>query len=157
MNRRAGAPEQVTDLKAHIGFWMRFVSNHVSHAFAHKLTESGVTVAEWVLLREIYARGDLSPSKLADLTGMTRGGASKLIDRLVLKKLIAREGRSDDRRFQDVSLTAAGARLVPALAALADQNDHEFFSELTAQERESLLAILKKLVKIHDLHKLPIQ
>lgn len=157
MNRRAGVLEEVSDLKGHIGFWMRSVSNHVSHAFARKLLKSGVTVADWVVLREMYSRGDVSPSKLADLTGMTRGGASKLIDRLVQKKLIMREMRSDDRRFQDVSLTATGARLVPALGALADQNDHEFFAELTAQERESLLAILKKLVKTHNLHKLPIQ
>ena len=134
---------------------MRFVSNHVSQAFARKLVKSGVTVAEWVILREIYGREDMSPSKVADLTGMTRGAASKLIDRLVNKNLIRREERADDRRFQDIGLTAAGAKLVPSLGALADRNDHELFSALTAPERQTLLGILKKLVQAHDLHKLP--
>jgi DNA-binding MarR family transcriptional regulator len=157
MTRATRAWETVSDLKAHIGFWMRFVSNHVSHAFARKLLKSGVTVAEWVVLREMYGRNNISPSTLADLTGMTRGAASKLIDRLVDKKLITREERSDDRRFQDICLTSAGIKLVPDLASLADRNDREFFAPLSVAERETLLVILKKLVQAHDLHKLPTQ
>ena len=155
MSNSGPASEPVSDLKAHIGFWMRFVSNHVSHAFARKLLKSGVTVAEWVVLRELYARDHLQPAKLAELIGMTRGAASKLIDRLVEKKLISRTERTDDRRFQDISLTAAGTRVVPSLGAMADRNDHEFFAPLTKAERDALLAILKKLVYAHNLHKLP--
>ncbi len=154
---RAAAPGPVRDLQDHIGFWMRFVSNRVSHAFSRKLQKSGVTVAEWVVLREMYDRGDTAPSKVADLTRMTRGAASKLIDRLVEKRLIARKERSDDRRYQDIRLTDAGTQLVPALATLADCNDHEFFAPLTAGERRELLAILKKLVQAHKLHKVPTQ
>ncbi|MGA7803797.1 MarR family winged helix-turn-helix transcriptional regulator [Bradyrhizobium sp.] len=157
MNKSKAASEPVSDLKSHVGFWMRFVSNHVSQAFARKLVKSGVTVAEWVVLREMYGRDEMSPSKVADLTGMTRGAASKLIDRLVDKNLIHREERADDRRYQDIGLTAAGVRLVPSLAALADSNDQEFFGALTATERQTLLAIVKKLVLANDLHKLPTQ
>jgi DNA-binding MarR family transcriptional regulator len=155
MSQRKPSAVPVSDLKKHLGFWMRFVSNHVSYAFARKLFDTGVTVAEWVVLREMYGHKELSPSVLADLTGMTRGAASKLVDRLVGKKLVTREERTDDRRFQDIALTPAGRRLVPALAALADQNDEEFFSLLPAAEREALLATLKKLVQAHGLHKLP--
>lgn len=157
MSKAKAAPEPVSDLKSHVGFWMRFVSNHVSQAFARKLVKSGVTVAEWVVLREMYGRQDMSPSKVADLTGMTRGAASKLIDRLVDKKLIHREECVDDRRYQDIGLTASGVKLVPSLAALADRNDQELFNALTAAERQTLLAILKKLVQAHDLHELPTQ
>jgi DNA-binding MarR family transcriptional regulator len=147
--------DPVSDLKAHIGFWMRFVSNHVSYSFARMVQETGVTVAEWVVLREMYGRDQTTPSAIAEATGMTRGAASKLVDRLVEKKLVSRRERADDRRFQDIALTPAGTKLVPALAALADQNDHVFFSVLTAAERASLLAVLKKLVQRHDLHTLP--
>jgi hypothetical protein len=41
------------------------------------------------------------------------------------------------------------------LAALADKNDEEFFHPLSAKERETLIATLKKLVLAHGLHKLP--
>ena len=86
---------------------------------------------------------------------MTRGGVSKLVDRLLSKKLITRRERSDDRRFQSIALTAAGRRLIPRLAALADQNDEEFFHPLSAGERAALIAMMKKLVQAHGLQTLP--
>ena len=145
----------VSGLKQHIGFWLRFVSNHVSHTFARKLQASGVTVAEWVVMREMFDDQETSPGVLAERIGMTRGGVSKLVDRLVGKQLIARTGRADDRRFQSIALTAAGRRLVPQLAAIADRNDREFFGPLSAGERAALLATMKKLVEAHGLETLP--
>lgn len=155
MSKTRQSAVEVSDLKKHVGFWMRFVSNHVSQAFARRLLKSGVTVAEWVVLREMYNREEMAPSELADATGMTRGAASKLVDRLVGKALVTRKDRTDDRRFQDIALTAAGRKLIPGLAALADRNDEEFFSPLSARERETLVTTLKKLVQAHDLHRLP--
>lgn len=146
---------KVSELHSHIGFWLRFVSNHVSHAFSRRLQESGVTVAEWVVLRQMYDLREVSPSVLADATGMTRGAASKLVDRLLAKDLLTRKGRSDDRRFQSLALTPAGRRLVPELAAIADENDREFFAPLTTKEREVLVASMKKLTQAHYLRKLP--
>jgi DNA-binding MarR family transcriptional regulator len=145
----------VSELESHTGFWLRFVSNHVSHSFARKLLDGGVTVAEWVVLRQMYDRQDLSPSVLADLIGMTRGAASKLIDRLLAKGLVTRQDRTDDRRFQDIALTPAGRRLVPGLAKIADDNDAEFFKPLSAKEREALVATMKKLTQAHGLRALP--
>jgi len=156
MPKTNSADVEVSDLKKHLGFWLRFVSNHVSHAFAQKLQASGVTVAEWVVLREIYGKEAVSPSAVAGRTGLTRGAVSKLVDRLFEKKLVTREESSLDRRFQDVALTPAGKRLIPQLAALADENDSQFFSALAAKEKDSLLEILKKLVQANRLSKIPI-
>ena len=149
-------PAPTSDLKKHVGFWLRFVSNHVSHSFARKLLNSGVTVAEWVVLREMHGLEAIAPSMLADLTGMTRGAASKLVERLVAKRLVTRKGRLDDRRFQEIALTPAAQQLIPALCELADQNDVEYFAPLSRNERDTLMATLKKLVKAHDLHALPL-
>ena len=155
MTTKAGGMAEVSELKKHTGFWLRLVSNHVSHAFARKLLKSGVTVAEWVVLREIYGRETMSPSELALRTGMTRGAASKLVDRLVEKELVTRKDRTDDRRYQEIALTASARRLVPSLGSLADQNDEEFFTPLSVKEREALVATLKRLVRAHGMRALP--
>jgi DNA-binding MarR family transcriptional regulator len=155
VNKAGQKRAAVSELTSHTGFWLRFVSNHVSHAFARKLLDSSVTVAEWVILREMYEKHDLSPSVLAERTGMTRGAASKLIERLVAKKMVVRQGRSDDRRYQDIELSPAGRRLVPGLAAIADHNDEDFFAPLSRTERAALVSILKKLVQAHGLHQVP--
>jgi DNA-binding MarR family transcriptional regulator len=104
----------------------------------------------------MYGGAATSPGLVAERTGLTRGAVSKLVDRLVSKKLVTRVGRKDDRRFQSLSLTPAGHRLVPELATKADQNDAEFFSALSEGEHATLIATLKKLVEANRLKKLPV-
>jgi DNA-binding MarR family transcriptional regulator len=145
-------------LTAHIGFWMRLVSNHVSHAFARKLEASGVTVAEWVVLREMFG-GDqtTTPSAVAELTGLTRGAISKLISRLLVKGLVTRNESAGDRRYQDIELTKGGVALVPHLATLADENDKEFFGVLSPSDRKTLTTLLKKTAELRHLTQMPIE
>jgi DNA-binding MarR family transcriptional regulator len=144
-------------LTMHIGFWMRLVSNHVSYAFARKLETSGVTVAEWVVLREMYGGDDnTSPSVVAELTGLTRGAVSKLISRLLEKGLVTRKESSSDRRYQDIELTPAAIAMVPKLAKLADENDREFFGVLSRSEHRILTGLLRKTATLHKLTKAPV-
>lgn len=147
---------EISDLEQHAGYWLRFVSNHVSHAFARKVEAQGVTVAEWVLLRQMLDAEAANPSYLADAVGMTRGTVSKLVARLCRKKLAVRSLSDDDRRYQTVKLTAAGKRLVPMLAQLADENDREFFGHLKPKERTSLVSLLQDIVRRHGWKDFPV-
>lgn len=149
------AKRPISGLETHLGYWVRFVSNHVSHAFGRKVEARGVTVAEWVVLRELFGREAVAPSELAERLGMTRGAVSKLVDRLVAKSLVGKTAGRGDRRYQSVDLTAGGRALVPKLAALADQNDEEFFGGLTAAERRTLMELMKKIVRAHGLKEVP--
>ncbi len=145
-----------SDLTAHLGYWLRYVSNHVSQAFARKVERHGVTVAEWVLLRQLLDEEAIAPSRLADRMGMTRGAISKLADRLIAKSLLVRAADPEDGRAQTLSLTHAGRALVPGLAALADANDAEFFDHLTPEDRATLLRILRGIVEKRGLKFLPV-
>lgn len=146
----------VADLTSHLGYWLRLVSNHVSHAFARKLEAEGVTVAEWVLLRELYGVPSLGPSRLADTMGLTRGAISKLADRLIRKQFVVREDRADDARAHLLALTPAGRDLVPRLAAHADTNDAAFFGHLTREERAALEGLLKTIALKRGLKAMPL-
>ncbi len=143
-------------LQDHLGYWLRLVSNHVSAAFARRLDGQGVTVAEWVMLRELHGAAPLPPSRLADRMGMTRGAISKLADRLLDKGLLARTADPDDGRAHTLSLTDAGCVLVPTLARLADQNEAEFFAILTAAEKEAVEAALRRVVAHRGLTGMPV-
>ncbi len=153
MSSRAAS---VSDLTSHLGYWLRYVSNHVSHAFARKLGGREVTVAEWVLLRELHDADAVAPSRLADRLGMTRGAITKLADRLINKSLVTRKANPSDGRAQTLALTARGRRLVPELAALADRNDAEFFDHLTPEERKMMERILRDIVARRDLKTIPV-
>lgn len=146
----------ISDLDVHLGYWLRIVSNHVSQAFARKLQGRGVTVAEWVALRLLFGEGGAAPSLLAERMGMTRGAITKLADRLIGRALVERRADPQDGRAQILALSARGRALVPALAALADANDAEFFHTLTAQERRQLRRLLERLVEQNKLEIVPI-
>ncbi len=157
MATKATGKIAASGLTMHIGFWMRLVSNHVSYAFARRLETSGVTVAEWVVLREMYGGDDTtSPSVVAELTGLTRGAVSKLISRLLEKGLVTRKESSSDRRYQDIELMPAAVAMVPQLAKLADENDREFFRVLSKSERRILTGLLRKTAAQHQLTKVPV-
>jgi DNA-binding MarR family transcriptional regulator len=149
-------PQPASELAAHLGYWLRYVSNHVSQAFARKVEAHGVTVAEWVLMRQLMEVEALAPSRLADRMGMTRGAISKLADRLIAKSMLARAADPQDGRAQTLSLTSTGRALTPKLAALADANDAEFFDHMAPKDRAALFRILREIVEKRDLKSLPV-
>jgi DNA-binding MarR family transcriptional regulator len=149
--------EQVSPLEAHLGYWLRFVSNQVSRSFAVKLSGRDISVAEWVVLRELYERESMAPSLLAERIGMTRGAVTKLADRLSAKALVTRTRSAEDRRYQALTLTAKGRAIVPRLARLADQNDAEFFGHLKAAEQETIKAAMRDIVRRHGLKSVPVE
>ncbi|MFC5359165.1 MarR family winged helix-turn-helix transcriptional regulator [Azospirillum himalayense] len=150
------AESNISPLDAHLGYWLRFVSNHVSHAFAAKLAGRGVTVAEWVVLRDLHDRDGVAPSLLADRLGMTRGAISKLADRLAAKGLLTQTADPDDRRYQTLALTPEGRALVPDLSTLADRNDADFFGHLDPAERARIEDALKGIVRRMGLRSIPV-
>lgn len=145
-----------SELTDHTGYWMRMVSNAVSQEFARKVAAEGVTVAEWAFMRALRGLERAQPSLLAESMGMTKGAISKLADRLVAKSLVTRTESPNDRRAHSLSLTKKGRARIPVLAALADQNDAEFFGLLTRKEHETLDHILRTLAHRRGLTATPV-
>lgn len=149
----AKKPQAAAPLEAHLGFWLRFVSNHVSQRFEKELAARDVTITEWVALRTLLEQGEGSHASLISALGMTKGAASKVMSRLEQKGLALR--LAVDGRAQALRLTPAGKALLPKLAALADANDAHFFGHLTAAEHETLMRLMQALVQHHQLKELP--
>lgn len=147
VNQREPMSAEIPELTAHLGYRLRQVSNHVSHAFARKVAVKEVTVAEWAMMRVLHGVQPVAPSRLADKMGMTRGAISKLADRLISKSLVAREASSTDGRAHTLRLTPQGAHMVPELAALAEQNEAECFAHLSTEDRTTLGRIMKEAVE----------
>jgi len=146
----------VSGLTDHLGYLLRLVSNHVSYAFARRLEAKNVTVAEWTFVRMLYDEEPVSPSALAKTMGLTRGAITKLADRLIAKGFVARKSDQKDRRAQTLRLTAKGERVVPELAAMADENDAQWFGGLSRSERDALKRLLRDMVARFAMTSMPI-
>lgn len=60
-------------------------------------------------------RGSASPSHLADLTGLSTGSTTAMIDRLEQKGLVERHPTPEDRRGTTIVLTKEAMRKLPTL------------------------------------------
>jgi len=148
--------EGVNGLEDHLGYWLRYVSNQVSSAFAAKVSGHGITVAEWVVLRVLYSEEGIMPSLLAERLGMTRSAISRLVDRVEAKGLLQRRSTTSDKRAHTLSLTAKGSRLVPTIAKLADENDRDFFGHLSPELRDTIQNAMKDIVRRRGLKVVPV-
>ena len=132
-------------LEEHIGYWLRCLSNFVSHTFAARLGKQGLSVAQWVVLRSLYDCDGATLNEAAALVGVDKSTLSRMVGRLVQKRLVRRSG-GRDRRSLGLALTAAGKKLVLQSARLADENDEAFFHALTARQRDEFLSTIKQLL-----------
>ena len=106
-------------LDAHLGFWLRFVSNHVSARFQKLLEAQGTTLTEWVALRTLFDKPHTTHAELIDALGMTKGAASKVISRLEEKGLALRQqAEAIERRHWNAQRRLEG---LPVVIPYADR------------------------------------
>jgi DNA-binding MarR family transcriptional regulator len=90
--------------------------------------------------------GRLTMSDLAMQLGLTSGGTTRLVDRVVAAGLVEREACPNDRRVQWVVLSPTGERkLDEALAIHLQDLQHELVDRLEPAELEVLERALDKL------------
>ena len=119
------AGKNLSELESHIGYLMRLVSNNVSGDFANKLDNAGVTIAEWVIMRIMFNYHQITHGQIVEESGLTKGAITKIIRKLLIKKLIHKSDSESDGRSPTHCLTQQGLKIVPRLANLADKNDEE--------------------------------
>jgi DNA-binding MarR family transcriptional regulator len=134
----------VSRLDLHVCYWLRRASNQVSHALSRKLENKGITLAEWIALRELYD-GDLRPATLAERLGLTRGAISKLARRLGRNLMITQHASAHDGRAQMLAITDGGRVMVRVLASALDETDEEFFGDLDPATRALILSTLREI------------
>ena len=147
----------VPTLEAHLGYWLRCVSNRVSGEFARALQARHASVAEWVVLCYIRELPERKPGEIARALGLTRGAISKVLDKLETKTWITRAAMPEDNRAQQLSLTPQGRRILPVLTKIADRNDEHFFGRLDAGEQITLRQLLRKLADFHRISEMPVE
>ena len=135
----------IVEAPSFVSYWLKRAETRVSRKLASKLKLAGLIGSEWAALREMYQPGRTSSVRLAAVIGMTKGGASKLIDRLVKKGLVRRSVGELDRRCRPVGLTRRGKCLVQQLMTFADGNDHEFFGKLPTKMQHYLMEGLRRV------------
>jgi DNA-binding MarR family transcriptional regulator len=87
----------------------------------------------------------LSHSQLAELSGVTKGNITGLVDGLEEKGFVRREDSGEDRRVTPIALTPAGRRVIEKVLPDRFSRLAGLMVELSASERKTLVALLTKV------------
>ena len=109
---------------------------------------AGLKPGQFQVLAELRSRDPLpmSASELARAIILTTGGMTPVLDGLEERGLIHRQVDLDDRRARRISITEKGRSLISRALDLQIAHHRALNAVLTAEEREALSAILRKLL-----------
>ena len=106
---------------------------------------TGLCASDFGVLEALLHKGPLPVNALGKKVLLTSGSMTAAVDRLVARRLVARNDDSRDRRVRVVALTPEGRRLIKSAFARHASDLDEVVSVLTETERSPVLALLKRL------------
>lgn len=125
------------------------IERHVSAARAEVMADGEAVLWQYKTLLMLRRQGppyQLSPSRLADILGLTRGAVSARLTGLEERGLVHRTHDVHDRRRVTVELTDEGHRAVEAMLGEEERREQAVLSVLTPAERRQLAGLLRKVL-----------
>jgi DNA-binding MarR family transcriptional regulator len=112
----------------------------------HKALEpEGLHPRHFGVMTMLAAHPGMSQQQLHEQTGIDPSSMVAVIDELQARGLAERRPDPQDRRARQVFLTEQGLLTLERIRGLAANLQREFFGALTAEERKTLHALLRKL------------
>lgn len=136
--------------ETHLEAWRAVVLSHaaVTERVQRALTAADLPPLSWL---EVLWAIERSPtgrprmSELAEWLTLSRGGITKLVDRLVQAGYIGRVSCTEDRRSLQAELTPAGAAMLAEMRAVYEVEVERHLSGLTPEEARTLATTLGKV------------
>lgn len=132
-----------------VGYQLRMAQIALFRDFAQGPGGEDVTPGLFGVLVIIEANPDLKQSELARATHLDRSTVVTVIDNLERRGLVERRVALHDRRSNAIRLTDAGTALLRKLKRQVSQHEKRLLQNFSAAERETFLALLKKVFPEH--------
>ena len=107
--------------------------------------QTGITVDQWVLLKIVEERGNISQVELAQIAHKDTASVTRTLDLLQKKDLIQRIDDEFDRRKYRIALTPQGLTFVTQHLPFVNQIRGQIVQGLSQGEIDSLKKILQKI------------
>jgi DNA-binding MarR family transcriptional regulator len=133
------------DIEESIGFLLAKCHQKAFQIFREKLLPHNLTPPQFGLLAFLWKKDGQSQIQLGTAMEMDRTTTSGVIDRLENLGLVSRRNNPEDRRVFMIFLTEAGRKLEPTLSPLSLEASAEAASNLSAEEKENISGLLKKI------------
>ncbi|HTV30554.1 MAG TPA: MarR family transcriptional regulator [Xanthobacteraceae bacterium] len=133
-------------LSDHTAYWLHRLSRSVLARFDGRLSELGITVAQFMVMLVIYNDNGTTQQNLSKYIDVDKGSITRIIDRLVAKRQVVRRAIQGDRRAVRLELTKDGEKVMKNLLKIADDEDNAWLSALSVTEITELKRLLGTLL-----------
>lgn len=136
------------NLKTNITLDFLRISNSLSRYGAKMVAEVGLSsIQQWVVLRTIIEKGDISIGELKEETLVTKQNMTGMINRLQQANLVALFTDPEDKRRTLVRITEEGRKVYEELSSLRNDFNSKTYNIYNNQEIMVLSEFLSRLVE----------
>ncbi len=140
--------KMVVDLTQYAPAYFTWIANKLSGGASQAyLAAFGVGIETWRLLVLLAIEKSLSAKEACKVIGMDKASASRAFKTMQERGLITMGLDAQDGRLRVATITREGRELHDQILGIALDRDRALMSVLTPEERETLLALLRRL---HD-------
>ena len=133
------------DLNGLVGYNLKRAYVIVQADFREILSDDDLSARLFSTLSIVSQNPGISQSYLARKLGIERSGIVAMIDELEARKFVTRKPVPSDRRRQALELTKLGQQAYADAFEKARQHEVDLFSNMTADEQATLVALLQKI------------
>ena len=144
----ATAEEDVTivDSDRYLPLLIGSISNNLYRSASRSYqSRFGIGVTEWRVLTSLAAAPNSTANQLCEIGEIDKAAASRSLKALERSGHVAIAHHRSDARKRIVSLTPAGQSLYERIVEIAMKRQKSMTSGFTAQETETLIAMLRRL------------
>jgi len=132
------------------GFLLSWHGRRTAEGFARALDPLGMRPPQFGLMQLIDAHPGLTQRQLVSRSLIDPSSMVAVIDELQERGLVERRRHPSDRRSHAVHITAKGRRTLERARKVANDFAEQILAPLSADERETLRVLLRKLAGIED-------
>jgi DNA-binding MarR family transcriptional regulator len=142
----------MTSDRPHIDAWRAVVTSHaaVTDRVQRALAAADLPPLSWFEVLWAIKRSPTGRPRMSDLAEwltLSRGGITKLVDRLESAGYLERVACTEDRRSFQAELTPAGESMLEEMRALYEAELKRHLRALTPEEAELLSSTLQKVTR----------
>lgn len=105
----------------------------------------GLTRFEWRVLATVAQHANISAKEIMQFTRLDKMQVSRAISKLKDAQLLNQQTDKQDRRANEVTLTARGQALYQEIVPLVQQQEQQLLSGLSEQEQQQFKSLTTKL------------
>jgi DNA-binding MarR family transcriptional regulator len=128
-----------------VGFLISQLGYVISGRFKGILAPIGLEPRHFLVLRHVAQSEGSSQHALGQALHIPASRMVGIVDALEQRGLLERRANPRDRRARALHLTAEGRRVLGRAFQLAVEHEHAICAGLSAEEREQLLGLLRRL------------